>query len=124
MDIFKSNAPAYKTATKLVTAHAAHAQPAPSSGLSGLLGSLFGNATPAYKNADGARPNAPASSGIFGSFLSVGSPSYKTVTAAALPVDANAELAADVDSEVIVIDRGVDEEGCGCPPTSDEIVVL
>ena len=124
MDIFKTNAPAYKTATKLATMQAAHARPAPSSGLSSLFGSLFGNATPAYKGVDGARVTASASSGFLGSLLSVAGPSYKTARVAAQQVEAPAELAADVDANVIVIDVGVDADACGCPPASDEVVVL
>jgi len=124
MDIFKTNAPAYKTATKLATMQAAHAQPAPSRGLSSLLGSLFGNATPAYKSADGARVTASASSGFLGSLLAVGAPSYKAARATVQQAEVPAELAADVDAGVIVIDAGVDEDACGCPPTSDEVVLL
>lgn len=124
MNIFNTNAPGYKAVSKLATTQAAHAQPAPSSGLQGLLGSLFGNATPAYKAVDGARVTASASSGIFGSLLSVAAPSYKTASATAQQIEARAELAADVDAGVIVIDAGVHEDACGCPPTSDEVVLL
>lgn len=124
MDIFSTSAPAYKTATKLATTHVAHAQPALSSGLSSLLGSLFGNATPAYKSADGARVSASASSGFLGSLLSVAAPSYKAASAMAQQADEPAELAADMDAGVIVITPSADEDPCGCPPTSDEVVLL
>ena len=124
MDIFNTTAPAYKTVTKLGTTQAAHAQPAPSSGLSGLLGSLFGNATPGYKRADGARVTASASSGFLGSLLSVAAPSYKTASVMAQTTEVPAELAAAVEAGVIVLDAGVDEDPCGCPPTSDEVVLL
>ena len=124
MDIFKTNAPAYKTVTKLGTMQAAHAQPAPSSGLSGLLASLFGNATPGYKSANGARVTASASSGFLGSLLSVAAPSYKTASAMAQQAEVPAELEADMDAGVIVIAPSADEDPCGCPPTSDEVVLL
>lgn len=123
MDIFNRITPVYKTAASLAT-KATHALPAVASGgLSGLLGSLFGNATPIYKSVDGGGVNAPASSSglfgsLFGSLLGTGSPSYKTAPVAPVeniddaPIDADA---GDGDASVPCVP---------CVPTSDEVVLL
>jgi hypothetical protein len=104
MDFFSRITPGYKSVS---TGTAAHSQPAASSGLTGLIGSLFGSATPAYKTIDGQSAKAPASSGFWSMFGTA--PSYKTAPAATVaPFDA---------------DPGVDEDGA-CAPGPDEIVVL
>ena len=84
------------------------AQAAAPSGLSGLFGSLFGSATPAYKTTDGQAAKTPARSSGFWSMFAV-TPSYKTAPAATV-----AETDAD--------DLGVDEGACA--PGPDEILVL
>ncbi len=110
MDIFSRINPAYRNVSKLT---AAHAQPAASGCLSGLIGSLFGSSNPAYKTVDGQSAQAPSSSG-FWSMLGT-APSYKTATAAmAAPFDLDACDPCDL---------GVDEDGA-CDPGPDQIVVL
>ncbi len=109
MDIFSRNNPAYTNVTKLT----AHAQPAASSWLSGLLGSLFGFSTPAYKTVDGQSAKAPSSSGFLPMFGTA--PSYKTASAAsAAQFDLDARDACDLGSE---------EDGA-CEPGPDQILVL
>jgi hypothetical protein len=97
MALINSIAPAYKSA-----ATANLAQPAASTaGLSGLIGSLFGSATPAYKTVDGKGAQAASSSGgLLGLFASA--PSYKTAASVASAPD---------------LASGVDE--CGCPAPDD-----
>jgi hypothetical protein len=110
MDIFNRTTPVYKASFANA---AAHTQPAASpNGLLGLIGSLFGSATPVYKTVDGRGANALASSsGLFGSLLSAPTPVYKTA-----PV-ATGELAAE--------DLGADgEDTPACALTSDEVVLL
>ena len=110
MGIFSRNNPAYRNVSKLTVAHA---QPAASSWLSGLLGSLFGSSMPAYKTIDGQSAQAPSSSGFWPMFGTA--PSYKTASAATTaPFDLDACDACDL---------GVDEDGA-CDPGPDQIVVL
>ena len=109
MDFFSRINPAYKRASVMQGA-AANAQPAAPKGLLGLVGSLFGSATPAYKTADGQAAKVPAQSSGFWSMFAV-TPSYKTAPAAMV-----AETDADADA------LGVDEDACA--PGPDEIVVL
>jgi hypothetical protein len=80
MDFFTRITPVYKSANVMQGA-TVRAQPAAPSGLSGLIGSLFGSATPAYKTVDGGAAKAPAQSSGFWSMFAV-KPSYKTATAA------------------------------------------
>lgn len=117
MDIFNRITPVYKTA-------ATHAQPAATSGgLSGLLGSLLGSATPTYKTVGGSPVNAPASSpglfcSLFGSLLGSVSPSYKTAPVPAANVE-------NLDDAPIDMDAGDgDLSSMPCMPTSDEVVLL
>ena len=111
MDIFSRINPAYTNVTKLTTAHA---QPAASSWLSGLLGSLFGSSMPAYKTVDGQSAKAPSSSSSFWPTFGT-APSYKTASAAtAASFDLDARDACDL---------GSDEEGA-CDPGPDQILVL
>lgn len=124
MEFFKSNMPAYKSAR---SAKAAATQPAAvSNGLSGLIGSLFGSATPAYKTA--ARQGAKASSSSSGllSMFAV-APSYKTATpvavAEAFDDDAIAEVA-EFAQVAEAGDAGPDDEGAVCELAPDEIVLL
>ncbi len=110
MDIFSRINPAYKNVSKTT---AAHAQPAASSWLSSLFGSLFGSSMPAYKTADGQSAQASSSSGFWPMFGTA--PSYKTASAAsAAPFDFDASEACDV---------GIDEDSA-CDPGPDQIVVL
>lgn len=97
MALINSIAPAYKTATT-----ANRASPAVSAtGLSGLLDSLLGSATPAYKTVDGRGAQAASSSsGLLGLFIEA--PSYRTAPAVASDPD----LASEVDE-------------CGCPAPDD-----
>lgn len=114
MDIFNRVTPMYRTATT-----ATNAQPAATSGgLSGLLGSLLGNATPAYKTVDGARVSVPASSGLLASLFASATPPYKAAPAA---------MATDAveDAPIDVMDAGdSDASLMPCLPTSDEVVLL
>jgi hypothetical protein len=117
MEFFKSNNPAYKSArvAKAVT------QPAAPSGLSGLIGSLLGSATPAYKTASGQSAKSPSSSGLLSMFAVV--PSYKTAAPAA-----DVALDEDVIAEVAQVAEagapGPDDEGAVCELAADEIVLL
>ncbi len=107
MDIFSPISPAYTNVTKLT------AQPAASSWLPGLLGSLFGSSTPAYQTVDGQSAKAPSSSGFLPMFGTA--PSYKTASAAtAAPFDLDASDACDL---------GSDEPGA-CDPGPDQVLVL
>lgn len=111
MDIFSRINPAYTNGSKLTVAQA---QPAASSWLSGLLGSLFGSSGPAYRTVDGQSAKAPVSSGFLPMFGTA--PSYKTVSAAsAAPLEGDA-----CDSN----DLEVDDDGNAVDPGPDQIVVL
>jgi transcription elongation factor len=111
MDFFTRITPVYKS-TSVTQGVKPRAQLAAPSGLSSLIGSLFGSATPAYKTADGAGARAPAQSPSFWSMFAV-TPSYKTAPAA--PV-----------AEAEDIDLGVDEDACASDPDRgpDQIVLL
>ena len=109
MDFFSRITPGYKHAN-VVQGAATHVQPAAPSGLSGLIGSLFGSATPAYKTADGQTVKAAVRSSGFWSIFAV-TPSYKTVAATTV---------AEPEDDAGVLD---DDEGA-CAPGPDEIVVL
>ena len=121
MEFLKSNIPAYKTArsAKAVT------QPAAPSGLSGLIGSLLGSATPAYKTASGRSVKSPSSSGLLSMFAVA--PSYKTaaptVTEGPLDGDEFAD-AAEVAQVMEAGEPGPDDEGAVCELAADEIVLL
>lgn len=114
MDNFFSRiGPAYKSVANKVQAYA---QPAATGWLSGLLGSLTGRVTPAYKTVDGQSARAPASSGFWSMFFA--SPSYKTARVESFePIDADTSLDCDAG------DPGVDESGA-CVDGQDLIVVL
>lgn len=119
MEFFKSNNPAYKNAriAKVVT------QPATPSGLSGLIGSLFGSATPAYKTASGRSAKSLSSTGLLSMFAVA--PSYKTASPAAVaegPLDGD-ELA-QVAQVMEAGEPGPDDEVAVCELTADEIVLL
>jgi hypothetical protein len=119
MDIFNRINPAYKTAANAPTA--AYPQPAATSGgLSGLLGSLFGNATPTYKTVDGGGGNAsaPSSSGLLGSLLGSAAPSYQTA-----PAPAATENPDDGPIDAATAGNGV-VSSMSCDPTVDEVVLL
>lgn len=118
MAILNTNAPSYKTVTTNMTT----LQPAPSaSGLSGLFGSLLGNATPAYKSVGGQGAQAPASSGgLFG--LYAPAPSYKTAPAVAPSVDDTD--ATDVDDSGCPVADGSDDTSELDVRDADQIVVL
>lgn len=119
MEFFKSNMPAYKSAR---SAKVAATQPAATNGLSGLIGSLFGSATPAYKTAAGQGAKASSSSSGLLSMFAV-APSYKTATpdvAEALDDEALAELAQVAEAG----EPGPDDEGAVCELAADEIVLL
>jgi hypothetical protein len=105
MDFFARINPQYKSVSQVTTVHAA--QPAVSSGLTGLFGSLFGGSKPAYKTVDGQSAYAPTSTGFWSMFGSA--PSYKT---------APAVIATDDDG------MPVDDDSDACAPGPDEIVVL
>ena len=122
MEFFKSDIPAYKTArsAKVVT------QPVAPSGLSGLIGSLLGSATPAYKTASGQSAKASSSSGLLSMFAVA--PSYKTAsptTVAEAPLDGG-ELADDAEVAQVMEagEPGPDDEGVVCELAADEIVLL
>lgn len=122
MEFFKSNIPAYKIArsAKAVT------QPAAPSGLSGLIGSLLGSATPAYKTASGRSAKSSSSSGLLSMFAVA--PSYKTAAPAIVaeaPLDGD-ELAdaAEVAQVMEAGEPGPDDEGAVCELDADEIVLL
>jgi len=107
MDVFSRITPVYKSANAMQSL-AAHAKPVTPCGLSGLIGSLFGCATPAYRTADGRGAKAPAQSSSFWSMFAV-RPSYKT--APTVTVD-------EADARDPDLDEGP------CAPGPDEIVVL
>ena len=92
MDFFSRNRPVYKNATGRM----AYAQTAPSSGLSGLFGSLLGSATPSYKTVDGQSVKV-STPGMWSMF--VAAPSYKTANAMAIaPGHLDAELESSSDA--------------------------
>src|SRR3569833_2743847 len=103
MDFFNRINPGYRSVSQ-----AAYVQPVASSGLTGLIGSMFGHATPAYKAVDGQGAYAPVSSGFWSMFGS--GPSYKTAPA----MSANEQAALDAG------DAGTDAGACGLGP--DQIV--
>ena len=117
MELFTRNSPAYKSGR--VSKLAAATQPAATNGLSGLIGSLFGSATPAYKTlaVRDAKASAP-SKGLLSMFAV--SPSYKTAQMAALVEDAPLEI----DGVAEAGDPGVDDDGAVCLRVTDEIVLL
>ena len=118
MEFFKSNMPAYKSAR---SAKVAATQPAAATnGLSGLIGSLFGSATPTYKTVDGRGAKASASSGLLSMFAVA--PSYKTAHAVDL---AEPVLEGDMIAEVAQAeDLDPDYEGAACVRAPDEVVLL
>ena len=123
MEFFKSNMPAYKSAR---SAKVAATQPAAvSNGLSGLIGSLFGSATPAYKTAAGQSAKASSSSSGLLSMFAV-APSYKTATTVAVAeaLDDDAMEAAEFAQVAEAGDPGPDDEGAVCELAADEIVLL
>lgn len=81
MELFTRNTPVYKSAS-VMQGVKPRTQPTTPSGLSGLIGSLFGSATPAYKTVDGGAVQAPAPSSGFWSMFAVSPPQYKTAPAA------------------------------------------
>ena len=117
MELFTRNSPAYKCGR--FSKHAAATPPTATSGLSGLIGSLFGSATPAYKTVAGRDAKASAASkGLLSMFAVV--PSYKTAQMAAIEEEAPLES----DSFVEAGDPGIDDEDAICVRTTDEIVLL
>ncbi|MGE0403585.1 MAG: hypothetical protein AB7T06_43165 [Kofleriaceae bacterium] len=118
MEFFKSNNPAYKSArvAKVVT------QPAAPSGLSGLIGSLFGSATPAYKTASGRAAKSPSSSGPLSMFAVA--PSYKTVPVVVAEGSLDGDELAEAAQVADAGDAGPDDEGAVCELAADEIVLL
>ncbi len=123
MEFFKNNIPAYKSARSVKVAATQPA--AATNGLSGLLGSLFGSATPAYKTAAGRAAKSSSSNGLLSMFAVA--PSYKTATpvavAEAFDDDAIAE-AAEFAQVAEAGDAGPDDEGAVCELAPDEIVLL
>ncbi len=117
MELFTRNSPAYKSGR--VSKLAASTQPAATNGLSGLIGSLFGSATPAYKSLAGRDAKASASSKGLLSMFAV-APSYKTAQMAAIVEEAPLEIDAVADDG----DPEVDDGGAVCLRVSDEIVLL
>lgn len=114
MEFFKSNSPAYKSAriAKMAT------QPAPNR-LSGLLGSLFGSASPSYKTAGGQAAKS-SSNGLLSMFAVV--PSYKTAPViVAETLDGVIADAAEV-TEAGELDAADEDAICELAP--DEIVLL
>lgn len=116
MDFFNRNTPVYKRAN---ASKAASTQPAAPNKLTGLIGSLFGSASPIYKTVDGRGMQAPRSLG-FWSLFTAASPSYKTAPAMIIaPTE-------DIDS---IDGVGIDEtaglaEAAPCMHPSEEIVLL
>jgi len=92
MDFFSRNSPVYKSA---IGRSRAYVQRVASTGLSGLLGSLFGRSTPAYKTVDGSSAKAPVSSGMWS--MLVPAPSYKTAPETAV-ASAGAEALLEADA--------------------------
>ena len=117
MELFNRNAPAYTSgkASKV----AAATPPAATSGLSGLIGSLFGSATPAYKTRGGRDAKAPAPSKGLLSMFAV-APSYKTAQTAAVAEQAPLEINAVAEAD----DPEVHDEDVLCVGATDEIVLL
>jgi len=120
MEFFKSNMPAYKSAR---SAKVAATQPAATNGLSGLIGSLFGSATPAYKTAAGQAAKASSSSNGLLSMFAV-APFYKTATPVAVAEALDDEALADLAQVAEAGDPGFDDEGAVCELAPDEIVLL
>ena len=107
MDFFNRIYPGYRCVSQ-----AAYVQPGASSGLTCLIGSMFGHTTPAYKTIGGPSAYASGSSGFWSMFGS--GPSYKT--APAMSAEQQDPLAIDAG------DPGADEDPCELGP--DRIVVL
>ncbi len=123
MEFFKSNMPAYKSAR---SAKVAATQPAVTNGLSGLIGSLFGSAVPAYKTASGQAAKSSSSSNGLLSMFAV-APSYKTATPVAVVEALDDEAIAEAAEYAQVAeagDPGPDDEGAVCELAADEIVLL
>lgn len=118
MELFTRNSPVYQRG-KVSKKFAAATQPTATSGLSSLIGSLFGSATPAYKTLAGrdAKASAP-SKGLLSMFAVA--PSYKTAHMAALVEEAPLEIDAVADAG----DPGDDDDGAVCLRVTDEIVLL
>lgn len=112
MELFSRTTPVYKSASVMQGVKPRTHRAAPS-GLSGLIGSLFGSATPTYKTVDGGAVKAPAPSSGFWSMFAV-TPSYKTAPAATV-------------AETDAGDPGFDD-GDACSPDPDhgpdQIVLL
>jgi hypothetical protein len=117
MDFISRKAPAYKG----MNVSRAATQPVATSGLSGLLGSLLGRATPVYKTVHG-RGAQPVSSGLLAMFAVT--PSYKTAQAAAMqmPVEVVTLEIDEVDDAGVVGTVDEYEPPLTLPP--DEIVLL
>jgi hypothetical protein len=107
MDYFTRITPVYKSASVMqgVTPRAQLAAP---SGLSSLIGSLFGSARPTYKTVDGGAAKAPAQSSGFWSMFAV-TPSYKTAPAAVVDGDAGDPGVDDSDACSPDLDHGPDQ---------------
>ena len=118
MEFFKNNIPAYKCARSVKVAAT---QPA-ANGRSGLIGSLFGSAMPAYKTAAGQPAKSSSSSSGLLSMFAV-APSYKTAMPEALDDDAIAE-AAEYAQVAEAGESGPDDEGAVCELAADEVVLL
>lgn len=119
MELFTRNSPVYQSG-KAAKKFAAATQPAATNGLSGLIGSLFGSAAPAYKTVSGrdAKASAP-SKGLLSMFAVA--PSYKTAQMAAIVEQAPLDLDVMADPG----DPGVDiDEGVPCVGVTDEVVLL
>jgi hypothetical protein len=123
MELFNRNNPAYKRGR--LSQVVAATQPAAPTGLSGLIGSLFGSATPAYKTVGGRDAKAPApSTGLMSMFAAA--PSYKTAQMAEVvqqaPLEVVQQAALEVDGETC--EPVLDDEGVPCVGATDEIVLL
>ena len=105
MDFFNRINPGYRSVSQ-----AAYMQPVASSGLTGLISSMFGHATPAYKTVAGSSAYAPVSSGFWSMFGS--GPSYKTAPT----------MSTDQQDAIDAGDAGADGGACAIGP--DQIVVL
>lgn len=116
MNFISPKAPAYKGANVSRTG----ARPAASSGFSGLLDSLLGRATPAYKTVHGRA--AQPSSGLLAMFAVT--PSYKTAQAVPLemPVEVVTLEIDEVDDAGVPVAVDDLEPPLTLPP--DEIVLL
>src|SRR5579859_2475625 len=116
MAILNTIAPTYKTAD---TVAAAPPPAVNTCGLSGLFGSLLGNATPTYKTVGGQSAQMPASGCVFGLFPVA--PSYKTAPAVAPMDDDDTTVALDVGDCVCAV-----PDPCDAPDVreADEVVLL